>query len=70
MSVDPRPLTLADFLAWEERQQTKHEFRNGAIFAMAGATDDHGQIVTNLIAAIRPVLRAAPVALTQTTSRS
>ena len=59
MSVDPRPLTLADFLAWEERQQAKHEFRNGAIFAMAGATDDHGQIVTNLIAVIRPVLRGS-----------
>jgi Uma2 family endonuclease len=59
MSVDPRPLTLADFLAWEERQQTKHEFRKGAIFAMAGATDDHGQIVTNLIAIIPPVLRGS-----------
>ena len=59
MSVDPRPLTLAEFLAWEERQQTKHEFRNGAVFATAGATDDHGQIVTNLIAVIRPVVRGS-----------
>jgi Uma2 family endonuclease len=59
MSVDPRPLTLAEFLAWEERQQTKHEFRNGAMFAMAGATDDHGQIVTNPIAIIRPILRGS-----------
>jgi Uma2 family endonuclease len=50
MSVDPRPLTLAEFLAWEERQPTKHEFRSGAVFAMGGAADDHGQIITNLIA--------------------
>jgi Uma2 family endonuclease len=69
MSVDPRPLTLADFLAWEARQQTKHEFRNGAIFAMAGATDDHGQIVTNLIAVIRPVSRGSACPLFQFRSR-
>ena len=59
MNVDPRPLTLAEFLAWEERQPTKHEFRSGAVFAMGGATDDHGQIITNLIAIIRPVLRGS-----------
>jgi Uma2 family endonuclease len=59
MSVDPRPLTLAEFLAWEERQPTKHEFRSGAVYAMGGATDDHGQIITNLIAIIRPVLRGS-----------
>lgn len=57
MSVHPQPLTLAEFLAWEARQSSKFEFHDGAIFAMAGATDDHGQIVANLIALIRPKLR-------------
>ena len=57
MSVDPLPLTLAGFLAWEERQQAKFEYRAGAVFAMAGASDDHGQIVLNLSAIIRPALR-------------
>ena len=51
------PLTLAEFLAWEERQQAKYEYRDGAVFAMAGATDDHGQIVLNISAIIRPLLR-------------
>ncbi len=60
MSVDPLPFTLAGFLAWEERQQAKFEFRAGAVFAMAGATDDHGQIVLNLSAIIRPALRGTP----------
>lgn len=59
MSVNPQPLTLAEFLAWEERQPTKHEYRDGAVFAMAGATDDHSQIVANLIAIIRPALRGS-----------
>ena len=59
MSVDPRPLTLAEFLAWEERQPTKHEYHDGAVFAMAGSTDDHGQIVVNLSAIIRPAMRGS-----------
>jgi Uma2 family endonuclease len=59
MSVDPKRLTLAEFLAWEERQQAKHEYRDGAVFAMAGASDDHGQIIMNLSAIIRPALRGS-----------
>ena len=60
MSVKPDPLTLAEFIAWEERQPTKHEFRDGAVYAMAGATDDHNQIVANLMALIRPKVRGGP----------
>jgi Uma2 family endonuclease len=57
MSVDPRPLTLAEFLTWEQRQSNKHEYANGSVFAMAGATDVHAQIVTNVVAIVRPLLR-------------
>ena len=60
MSVNPDPLTLAEFIAWEERQPSKHEFRDGSVYAMAGATDDHNQIVANLMAIIRPLLRGGP----------
>ncbi len=60
MSVDRAPLTLAEFIAWEARQPNKHEFRAGAVFAMAGATDDHNQIVANLMAIVRPSLRGGP----------
>lgn len=57
MSVDPQSFTLAEFIVWEERQRRKHEFRNGAVYAMAGASDAHNQIVSNLISIIRPALR-------------
>jgi len=60
MDIDPKPLTLAEFLAWEARQPAKFEFRDGAVSAMAGASDDHGQIVANVIAIVRPALRATP----------
>jgi Uma2 family endonuclease len=57
MSVHPEPLTLAEFIAWETRQPERHEFRDGAVYAMAGASDDHNAIVANLIAMVRPALR-------------
>lgn len=60
MSVDPHPLSLAEFVAWEAEQTEKHEYRDGAVFAMAGASDDHNQIVANLIAIVRPKLRGGP----------
>ncbi len=60
MGNDPHPLTLAEFIAWEDAQTKKHEYRDGLIFAMAGASDDHNQIVANLIAIVRPKLRGGP----------
>ena len=60
MSVDQTPLTLAEFVAWEARQSSKHEFRDGAVYAVAGATDDHSQVVANLMAIVRPALRGGP----------
>ncbi len=41
-------MTLDEFLAWEERQEGRHEFVDGVIRAMSGASYDHNQIVLNL----------------------
>jgi Uma2 family endonuclease len=40
MARDPgrNRLTFAEFLAWEARQEAKHEFVDGRIFAFAGGT--------------------------------
>lgn len=46
-------MTLADFLAWEEHQPERHEFIDGEIFAMVGASLVHGILVGNLGAALR-----------------
>lgn len=45
-----RPLTLAEFLAWEERQETRNEFVGGRIHAMAGGTRRHNKIARNVLA--------------------
>jgi Uma2 family endonuclease len=50
-------LTYAEYLAYEHESEVKHEFVNGQAFAMAGASEDHNVIASNLVACIRPSLR-------------
>ena len=52
-------LTYAEYFAYEHESKTKHEFVNGEAFAMAGASEDHNVIASNLIACIRPCLRGS-----------
>ena len=40
--------TLAEYLAFEERSETKHEYYAGEIFAMAGASPAHNRICFTL----------------------
>ncbi|MBC7608460.1 MAG: Uma2 family endonuclease [Polaromonas sp.] len=46
-----KPLTEVDYLAEEERAKTKHEFVDGTIHAMAGASERHNTIAGNLFVA-------------------
>jgi Uma2 family endonuclease len=43
-----RPMTLAEFLAWEERQELRYEFDGFAPVAMTGGTIAHDRITFNL----------------------
>jgi Uma2 family endonuclease len=43
-----KPMTMAEFLAWEERQELKHEFDGFAPVAMTGGTFAHSAIQMNL----------------------
>ncbi len=40
--------TDQDYLEFERNADTKHEFRNGRIVGMAGASDTHNVIISNL----------------------
>jgi len=55
-----KPMTLEQFLAWEERQETRHEFDGVRAQAMAGGTAAHAAIQVNLITALRTHLRGKP----------
>jgi Uma2 family endonuclease len=52
-------LTLSpdEYLDWEARQDAKHEFYRGEVFAMAGGTETHARIISNMHLALRLALR-------------
>jgi len=52
--------SATDFLDWEARQETKHEFVDGEFFAMAGAGETHVTISLNVAATLRNHLRGTP----------
>lgn len=50
--------TEEEYLARERISQTKHEFINGEIFAMAGANLRHNAIAASVIGALLPLTRS------------
>ena len=55
-----QPMTLQQFLAWEERQELRHEFDGFGPVAMTGGTAGHEIICMNLAAALVNRLRGKP----------
>lgn len=53
-------LTATAYLDWEAGNSIRHEYIDGDVFAMAGATDAHVTIAGNLFAALRTHLRGGP----------
>ena len=43
-----RMMTVAEYLDWEERQEVKHEYIDGAILEMSGGTGEHSIIIGNI----------------------
>ena len=57
----PQPVFDAQaYLAWEAEQSTKHEYHDGEVFAMAGASDAHVTVAGNVYKALRNHLRGSP----------
>ncbi len=61
MSLQPKvSLTPEEYLAIERKAEYKSEYFNGEMFAMAGASERHVLIVTNIVAELREQLRRKP----------
>lgn len=58
-SMLPIPLPIDAYLTGEENSELRHEYIGGQIYAMTGASDRHGLIITNLIAFLRPQMRGS-----------
>ncbi len=55
-----KPMTLEEFLAWEEQQDVKWEFDSERPVAMVGVTRAHAAIQGNLTVALVSRLRGSP----------
>ena len=58
MAACPEPkLSPEEYLANERQAETKHEYLDGEVYAMAGASEAHNLIVANLIREVGNRLR-------------
>ncbi len=53
-------MTEAEYLTYDLAHEGKHEFVNGEVLAMSGATLGHSRIQTNLVTALATRLRGGP----------
>jgi len=53
----PQKMTVDEYLEWEAKQEIRHEYVNGEIFAMTGGSIPHNDITLNLYRVLRPHLR-------------
>lgn len=51
------PMSVEDYLAGDQVSNVRHEFIGGAVYAMAGASEDHNVISVNITAALHSHLR-------------
>ncbi|WP_281326278.1 Uma2 family endonuclease [Polyangium sp. 6x1] len=52
--------TFAEYVAYDEASETKHEFLDGEIYAMAGGTGRHSLLTTAMSGELRVALRGRP----------
>lgn len=55
-----QPMTLDEFLEWEERQPERWEYIDGVVRTMSGGTEDHDRSAVNIIASLQQKLRGTP----------
>ena len=59
-----RFISEQEFLDKERDSEVRHEYVDGVLFAMVGASREHGLIASNLVSAIRPHLRGSKCRVT------
>ena len=57
-AAQPQPsYTAEEYLAFEREAEERHEFLDGVIYAMAGESDEHGDISVNICGELRTQLK-------------
>ena len=63
LAVSQAPLSLEQYLAAERSAETKSEFHDGKVFAMAGGTGPHSQIAVGFIRELGNIAKAKGCAI-------
>jgi len=59
-AAEKLPITVEEYLQGEASAEYKHEYLNGEVWAMVGATDAHVTIAGNLFALLKQSLKGTP----------
>jgi Uma2 family endonuclease len=57
------PMSYAEYLAFEREAETKHEYVNGQVYAMAGGSTEHARLAARLGALLLQALTRRPCEL-------
>ncbi|MBA3439728.1 MAG: Uma2 family endonuclease [Pyrinomonadaceae bacterium] len=52
--------TIEEYLAQERASEERHEYLDGQIYAMAGESEEHGDICVNIVRELSSQLRGGP----------
>ena len=53
-------MSVADYLDWEEAAESRHEYVGGMVYDMAGGTNTHHEIASNVLVSLGAQLRGKP----------
>jgi Uma2 family endonuclease len=60
VAIQKQKMTVEEYLAMERASEEKHEFLDGEIYLMSGASRNHNLVVTNMIITLGNQLRERP----------
>jgi Uma2 family endonuclease len=60
LATEPTAFAPEAYLEWEKGNETKHEYLNGEVFALASSKDAHVTVAGNLLALMHAHLRGGP----------
>ena len=55
--VSDKIFTVQEYIEFEETSPIRHEFYKGKLYAMAGTSDSHNDVVNNIVASMRPAFK-------------
>lgn len=58
--IQPERISEAAYFAYEEQSETRHDYIDGYIYAMAGSSINHDQLSGNIYSALRVSLKGQP----------